>query len=545
LSNRSGIDAAVLAIRTILESNPGHVLVSLDGIGAYDHIHRAAMLERLAKVPGASAMSPFVRLFYERESKFLWKDETGRTIEIKQADGGEQGDALMPALFALGIQGALEKSAIEMGEDHYLFAYLDDVYVIAPKEKACEAFQIVSRNIGEKAGVKTHLGKLQVWGEQQGEAPPGFPDGKWQNGNNTLAVERGIKVLGSPLGTAAYVQAFCTRRVEEKEKPFWNELSEMCDPQVAWLLTRYCAEPRFNHLLRNVPPSLLGASAELHDRGLRSLAVDIFKLPENAFSELAPREIMAQPGRNGGCGLRLASRTAVAAYWAGWAAALPLIAKRFPGMVEQWRMLEHPAFAVRAFRDAGAVLRSEGAVLPPWEDLCRGAPPPRYDASIIEPGEFRHGWQFYCSDIRESNAQHTFFQQVDHATVCHLWSQAGPGAAAFLTAKPDDARRLFPAEFQIAIRRRLHLPILVAGATCPGTPPRSVPLDPLGDHLCSCTRTGRIQRRALPFERAWIQVFREAGVSVRPKPLVRELGLVGADPTDRRQLDFFWRLGLK
>jgi hypothetical protein len=50
--------------------------------------------------------------------------------------------------------------------------------------------------------------------------------------------------------------------------------------------------------------------------------------------------------------------------------------------------------------------------------------------------------------------------------------------------------------------------------------------------------TGRLQRRALPFERAWIQVFREAGVNVRPKPLVRDLGLVQARSNDRRQLDF-------
>ena len=64
-------------------------------------------------------------------------------------------------------------------------------------------------------------------------------------------------------------------------------------------------------------------------------------------------------------------------------------------------------------------------------------------------------------------------------------------------------------------------------------------MDALGDHLNSCTRTGRTQRRALPFERAWIQVFREAGLNVQPKPLVRNLGLTPPpDSSDSRQLDF-------
>ena len=94
------------------------------------------------------------------------------------------------------------------------------------------------------------------------------------------------------------------------------------------------------------------------------------------------------------------------------------------------------------------------------------------------------------------------------------------------------------------MRRRLRVPILVAGASCPGTHNEGqrsvvVPLDVFGDHLNSCTRTGRPQRRALPFERAWIQVFREAGLNVQPKPLVRNLGLVPSPAaSDSRQLDF-------
>ena len=38
----------------------------------------------------------------------LWTDEDGQTHAIHQGEGGEQGDALMPALFCLGLHDALQ-----------------------------------------------------------------------------------------------------------------------------------------------------------------------------------------------------------------------------------------------------------------------------------------------------------------------------------------------------------------------------------------------------------------------------------------------------
>ena len=50
---RAGLEAAVHAARTALELDDRLVLVSLDGIGAFDHVSRRAMLERLDELPGA------------------------------------------------------------------------------------------------------------------------------------------------------------------------------------------------------------------------------------------------------------------------------------------------------------------------------------------------------------------------------------------------------------------------------------------------------------------------------------------------------------
>ena len=50
---------------------------------------------------------PFVRCFYGSPSTYLWEDEMGVTQHISQGEGGEQGDPLMPLLFALGRHGSL------------------------------------------------------------------------------------------------------------------------------------------------------------------------------------------------------------------------------------------------------------------------------------------------------------------------------------------------------------------------------------------------------------------------------------------------------
>ena len=50
---------------------------------------------------------PFFSQFYSELSQYFWTDDCGDTHVIHQGEGGEQGDALMPMLYALGQHGAL------------------------------------------------------------------------------------------------------------------------------------------------------------------------------------------------------------------------------------------------------------------------------------------------------------------------------------------------------------------------------------------------------------------------------------------------------
>ena len=74
LSTRTGTaDCVGHMLRAATDGDPTLTILSVDGIGAYDHIYRSAMLERLLELPGGRQILPFVRLSYAQPSR-------GRTI---------------------------------------------------------------------------------------------------------------------------------------------------------------------------------------------------------------------------------------------------------------------------------------------------------------------------------------------------------------------------------------------------------------------------------------------------------------------------------
>ena len=83
--------------------------------------------------------------------------------DVVQAEGGEQGDPLMPAFYALGQHNALHQARRELHPQDVLLAFLDDLYLLTTRSRATAAIQTVTRHVEASAGVRTHLGKLEAW----------------------------------------------------------------------------------------------------------------------------------------------------------------------------------------------------------------------------------------------------------------------------------------------------------------------------------------------------------------------------------------------
>ena len=75
----------------------------------------------------ASALVPFVRLWYGQQSTYFWWDADGQQRTIHEGEGCEQ--ALAPALCALGQQDGLAADE-QLRPGECLAAFFDDVYLV-------------------------------------------------------------------------------------------------------------------------------------------------------------------------------------------------------------------------------------------------------------------------------------------------------------------------------------------------------------------------------------------------------------------------------
>ena len=181
-------------------------MLSVDAVGAFDHVSRGAMLGALHARPQLQPLLPFARQFYAAPSTYTWYDEADRAHVICQGEGGEQGDPLMPALYALAQHEALCDLQSQLRDGEAVFAFLDDTYIVAAPERVRTLYDALASALWDRARIRLHQGKTRIW-NAAGEEPPDIADlGEGEEsvwvGDWTLPPEsQGLTALGSPLGS--------------------------------------------------------------------------------------------------------------------------------------------------------------------------------------------------------------------------------------------------------------------------------------------------------------------------------------------------------
>ena len=113
----------------------------------------------------------------------------------------------------------------------------------------------------------------------------------------------------------------------EKERDLWRAIPTVLDLQCSWQLLLQSANPRANHTMRTLPPSQSPAYCQAHDEVM-------------CWVKSQPRA-KTTPGSFPHCQCEWADwgcvrlRCAPAAFWASWADALPMIAKRNPEVASE------------------------------------------------------------------------------------------------------------------------------------------------------------------------------------------------------------------
>ena len=270
LSTRTGAEALVHTLQAKTQADTHLTVLSVDISAAYDTVSREAMLSALREVPQASALMPFVRLWYARESVYVWAAGS-QAHRITQAEGGEQGDPLMPALFALAFAPALRDLHADLRPDEQALAFLDDAYILAPPHRVLELYQRFERHALHRAQLRLNPGKTRVW-NSAGVHPVGVdslaPDSDVWVGNRALdSAQRGFVALGVPFGTPEFIAAFLETLLA-KQRTLLDRLLLLADTQVAWLFLCFCAAPRAQYALRTLPPADTRAYAAGHDAAI-------------------------------------------------------------------------------------------------------------------------------------------------------------------------------------------------------------------------------------------------------------------------------------
>ena len=250
LSTRAGMDCVGHAIRAMTDQNPQATVLSIDGIGVYDHVLRSVMM--VGGSPTAPGVGSFCPVHPRTPTRCAWEDEHGTRREVVQHEGGEQGDPLMPLLTSLAVHNSLCEVKRFLLPGEFLFAFLDDVHAVSTPERTRAVHDLLGEKLLEGAGIRLRIGKTQVW-NQAAECPPEMGDflpEVWS--------PEGMKILGTPVGTEAFENAACGERIEEEEK-LWSAIHWIPDLQCDWQVLVQCVGPRCHHMLRTMPPTTLFA----------------------------------------------------------------------------------------------------------------------------------------------------------------------------------------------------------------------------------------------------------------------------------------------
>ena len=116
------------------------------------------MFRGLMDMVDGEKLVPFVRLFHDSPSTYIWEDEVGDIRHVCQGESGEQGDPLMPLLFSLGQHRAMVAVQASLLESERLFFYI----VCAPS-RVGEVYLLLQRHLLEQTSTQVHQGKTKIW----------------------------------------------------------------------------------------------------------------------------------------------------------------------------------------------------------------------------------------------------------------------------------------------------------------------------------------------------------------------------------------------
>ena len=336
----------------------------------------------------------------------------GTVNHVQEGEGGEQGDPLMPLLFALGQHSALVAVSERLHVGELLFAFHDDLYIKSSPDRAVECSHILRQELWQHCRISFNNGKTRLW-NRAGLFPRDceiLEDAArlvdpyalvWKGDPDLPLSQQGIKILGVPVGRKEFIEheldsrATCHAELLEKI-PYVKDL------QCAWLILLYCGVSRANFFIRAVSPdcSLQFATDTRRKSG------DALPLQSACCQrqfQIPPKPLPRCPCLQEGC--RSSVRLRHAAHWASWADSIKMIGERHPEVAATiLRAVDgnNGSRSIQAINSCTRHLEEAGFVAPDWVQLASGEVQAPNVVDEDEPNQPRKGWQVAVSRVVET-----------------------------------------------------------------------------------------------------------------------------------------------
>jgi hypothetical protein len=405
---------------------------------------------------------------------YAYGDVNGGFLRLLSKSGTRQGDPFGPLLFAIAIRPALLRVQSKWAaRGVIILAYLDDIYVLGPPNEVKSAMADL-RNELLLLNLECNPSKCWAW------SPSGAYGDLLLPHDDTFCFTQCDcpKILGVFVGPDA--AKLLKDKACDVSKP--NSLARKLmairafahagHHAYALLLLLNCAAPSVNYMLRACRPADVADVASESDRMLIEALADICGLePASLHPGTAANTQLRMRQSQGGVGLHSMEILAKSAYLASWAAAAPLIARRWPHLAEDIAALaqnEHPHDYGNDIAAQRRYCLDQLELEPILRDLSF-AP-----ASDLEQAAV-HAWQHRFATAEAERAETLLDAYVakatlsaDDATQLMAWrnSLKSDGRSAFLHAAPTRwYKPLNSDELEFAVRRLLRLPLQALGGT--------------------------------------------------------------------------------
>ncbi|KAK3252223.1 hypothetical protein CYMTET_38466 [Cymbomonas tetramitiformis] len=270
-----GAEVCVHTVQALLGACPSWCDLALDCKNAFNTVKRGVIYKEVSD--NFPELLGLAESSFRHEARLGWQGDDGEFRWVSSAEGAQQGDPLGPFFMAVALQPALQATLNEH-PDVFIMAYLDDIHILGPPDKVRAAYDtIVPLLIA--AGLELNVPKSTVFCPDG--ACPEFEDVVDEAGTpmpGAVVPLPGVKVLGIPVGSDQWVADKCVE-MALAAGAILPKLARLDDPQVQLLLLRFCAHPRFMHLVPGVPPHLLAHGALAHDNGIQECLQEVAGSP--------------------------------------------------------------------------------------------------------------------------------------------------------------------------------------------------------------------------------------------------------------------------